>query len=65
MLLKRGQSAVVILHEDLRGVQLAEDVFAANLWSVVCGTAPEVYLDPSAATARRISWSPYNILEEE
>jgi hypothetical protein len=38
--------AVAIPHEDIREGRLAEAVFAANLWAVVCGTAPEVYLDP-------------------
>ncbi|HWQ37102.1 MAG TPA: hypothetical protein VNM24_00625 [Burkholderiales bacterium] len=33
-------------HEDIREGRLAEAVFAANLWAVVQGTAPEVYLDP-------------------
>ncbi|MDE3090299.1 MAG: ATP-binding protein, partial [Chloroflexota bacterium] len=35
-------------HEDIRKGQLAEAVFAANLWSAAQGTAPEVYLDPEA-----------------
>jgi len=38
--------AVAIPHEDIREGRLAEAVFAANLWAVVCGTAPELYLDP-------------------
>ncbi|MEW6081862.1 MAG: DUF499 domain-containing protein [Bacillota bacterium] len=38
--------AVAIPHEDIREGRLAEAVFAANLWAVVQGTAPEVYLDP-------------------
>ncbi len=33
-------------HEDIREGRLAEAVFAANLWAVVQGTAPKVYLDP-------------------
>jgi predicted AAA+ superfamily ATPase len=33
-------------HEDIREGRLAEAVFVANLWAVVQGTAPEVYLDP-------------------
>lgn len=38
--------AVATPHEDIREGRLAEAVFAANLWAVVQGTAPEVYLDP-------------------
>lgn len=38
--------AVAVPHEDIRAGRLAEAVFAADLWAVVCGTAPEVYLDP-------------------
>ncbi len=38
--------AVAIPHEDIREGRLAEAVFAANLWAVVQGTAPDVYLDP-------------------
>jgi len=38
--------AVATPHEDIRQGRLAEAVFAANLWAVVEGTAPEVYLDP-------------------
>ncbi|MBI2193014.1 MAG: ATP-binding protein [Planctomycetes bacterium] len=38
--------AVAIPHEDIRKGRLEEAVFAANLWAVVQGTAPEVYLDP-------------------
>ncbi len=37
--------AVATPHEDIREGRLAEAVFAANLWAVVQGTAPEVYLD--------------------
>ncbi|GIW42346.1 MAG: hypothetical protein KatS3mg076_2923 [Candidatus Binatia bacterium] len=37
--------AVATSHEDIREGRLAEAVFAANLWAVVQGTAPEVYLD--------------------
>jgi hypothetical protein len=33
-------------HEDIRAGRLDEAVFAANIWAVVEGTAPEVYLDP-------------------
>lgn len=35
-------------HEDIRKGQLAEAVFAANLWAVARGNAPEVYLDADA-----------------
>lgn len=38
--------AIATPHEDIREGRLAEAVFAANLWAVVQGTAPEVYLDP-------------------
>ena len=38
--------AVAIPHEDIREGRLEEAVFAANLWAVVQGTAPEVYRDP-------------------
>ncbi len=38
--------AVATPHEDIREGRLAEAVFAANVWAVVQGTAPEVYLDP-------------------
>ena len=38
--------AVAVPHQDIREGRLAEAVFAANLWAVVQGTAPEVYLDP-------------------
>ncbi len=38
--------AIATPHEDIRDGRLAEAVFAANLWAVVQGTAPEVYLDP-------------------
>ena len=37
--------AVATPHEDIREERLAEAIFAANLWAVVQGTAPEVYLD--------------------
>ncbi|MCS6774858.1 MAG: DUF499 domain-containing protein [Thermoflexales bacterium] len=33
-------------HADIRSGRLAEAVFAANLWAVVRGEAPQVYLDP-------------------
>ncbi|GIX46062.1 MAG: hypothetical protein KatS3mg131_0273 [Candidatus Tectimicrobiota bacterium] len=38
--------AIATPHEDIREGRLAEAVFATNLWAVVQGTAPEVYLDP-------------------
>jgi len=38
--------AVATLHEDIRKGRLEEAVFATNIWAVVQGTAPEVYLDP-------------------
>jgi hypothetical protein len=38
--------AIATPHEDIRKGQLAEAVFAANLWAVAQGTAPEVYLNP-------------------
>ncbi|MBI2917634.1 MAG: ATP-binding protein [Chloroflexi bacterium] len=38
--------AVAIPHEDIRAGRLEEAVFAANIWAVVQGTAPEVYLNP-------------------
>ncbi|MYB06457.1 MAG: ATP-binding protein [Gemmatimonadetes bacterium] len=38
--------AVATPHEDIRVGRLAEAVFAANLWAVVRGSAPEVYVDP-------------------
>lgn len=38
--------AIATPHEDIREGRLAEAIFAANLWAVVQGTAPEVYLDP-------------------
>jgi hypothetical protein len=37
--------AVATSHEDIRKGRLEEAVFAANIWAVVQGTAPEVYLD--------------------
>lgn len=38
--------AVATPHEDIRKGRLDEAVFAAKIWAVVQGTAPEVYLDP-------------------
>jgi len=38
--------AVATPPQDIREGRLAKAVFAANLWAVVQGTAPEVYLDP-------------------
>lgn len=40
--------AVATPHEDIREGRLSEAVFAANLWAVVQGSAPEVYSDPEA-----------------
>jgi hypothetical protein len=37
--------AVALPHEDIRKGEMGEDVFAANIWSVVQGKPPEVYLD--------------------
>ena len=37
--------AIATPHEDIREGRLAEAVFAADIWAVVQGTAPEVYLD--------------------
>ena len=37
--------AVATPHEDIREGRLAEAIFAADIWAVVQGTAPEVYLD--------------------
>ncbi len=39
---------VVTPHEDIREGRLSEAIFAANLWAVVNGTAPDVYLDAKA-----------------
>ena len=39
---------VVTPHEDIREGRLSESIFAANLWAVVSGTAPDVYLDAKA-----------------
>ncbi len=38
--------AIATPHADIREGRLDEAVFAANVWAVVQGTAPEVYLDP-------------------
>ena len=38
--------AIATPHEDIRKGRLEEAVFAANIWAVIQGTAPEVYLDP-------------------
>lgn len=38
--------AIATPHEDIRKGRLDESVFAANIWAVVQGTAPEVYLEP-------------------
>ena len=37
--------AIATPHEDIREGRLAEAVFAADIWAVVQGTAPEIYLD--------------------
>ncbi len=37
--------AIATPHEDIREGRLAEATFAADIWAVVQGTAPEVYLD--------------------
>lgn len=37
--------AVAIPHEDIRQKRLTEAVFAADIWAVVQGRAPKVYLD--------------------
>ena len=38
--------AVATPHKDIREGRLNEAVFAANIWAVVQGDAPDVYLDP-------------------
>ena len=37
--------AIATPHEDIREGRLAEAVFAADIWAVVQGTAPEIYVD--------------------
>lgn len=37
--------AIATPHKDIREGRFAEAVFAANLWAVVQGTAPDIYLD--------------------
>ncbi len=44
--------AVATPHEDIREGRLSEAVFAANLWTLVQGSAPEVYVDPAAFFAK-------------
>ncbi|MGQ9555848.1 MAG: hypothetical protein ACUVWR_17245 [Anaerolineae bacterium] len=44
--------AVATPHEDIREGRLSEAVFAANLWAVVQGSAPAVYLDAEAFFAK-------------
>ena len=39
---------IAVPHRDIREGRLSEAVFAANLWAVMQGTAPEVYLDTEA-----------------
>lgn len=38
--------AVATPHEDIRKGKLDEAVFAANIWAVVQGTAPDIYKEP-------------------
>lgn len=38
--------AIATPHEDIRLGRLDESIFAANLWEVVQGDAPPIYLDP-------------------
>lgn len=38
--------AVATPHEDIRKGRLEESIFAANVWAVAQGSAPQVYLDP-------------------
>jgi len=38
--------AVATPHEDIRTGKLDEAVFAANIWAVVQGTAPDIYKEP-------------------
>ncbi len=38
--------AVATPHEDIRKGKLDEAVFAANIWAVVQGTAPDIYREP-------------------
>jgi predicted AAA+ superfamily ATPase len=40
--------AVATPHEDIRKGRLSEAVFAANIWAVAQGTAPDLYLDPES-----------------
>ncbi len=37
---------VAIPHEDIRASRFDEAIFAANIWSVVTGSAPKIYIDP-------------------
>jgi len=37
---------IAIPHEDIREGRLTMDIFAADLWQVVKGTAPRDYQDP-------------------
>ncbi len=38
--------AIATPHEDIRKGRMTEDVFAANIWAVCAGKAPDVYLNP-------------------
>ncbi|MGD0900837.1 MAG: hypothetical protein ABR915_23645 [Thermoguttaceae bacterium] len=40
--------AVARPHEDIQKGRLSEAVFAANIWAVAQGTAPDIYLDTEA-----------------
>ncbi len=40
--------AVATPHADIRAGRLTESIFAANIWAVEQGTAPEIYRDPDA-----------------
>lgn len=40
--------AVTTPHEDIRRGRLSEAVFAANVWAVAQGNAPDIYLDTEA-----------------
>jgi len=46
--------AVAIPHEDIRDKRLDESVFGANIWAVVQGTAPDVYIVLKNFTVKRI-----------
>lgn len=44
--------AIATPHDDIQKGRLSEAIFAANLWSVVQGTAPEIYCQPEAFFAK-------------